>query len=101
MYESGSLPTNLGGEGKRHGPKALVKPDPVKSSSGPSYRFISASAATTYPEARSVYVGSAGNVRLSGSDGIAVTFESVPAGTTLATRATWGSGSAGQVNFLY
>ena len=100
MYESGSL---SGPQFKPHqqGPKPLVKPDPVKTSPGPAYRFISASADTTYPEARSVYVGNAGNVALSGSDNVGVIFENVPAGTTLATRATWWSGSAGQVNFLY
>ncbi len=97
LSASGSLPN---GEYKSL-PKALNIPDPTKSSPGPAYRFISASASTTYEECRSIYVGNAGNVALSGSDDIVVTFENVPGGTTLATRATMWSGSAGQVNFLY
>ncbi len=94
---SGSLPN---GEYKSL-PKALNIPDPTKSSPGPAYRFVSASAATIYDECRSIYVGNTGNVALSGSDGNPATFESVPAGTILPARATWWSGSAGQVNFLY
>ncbi len=88
-------------DGEKSSPKALNIPDPVKTSPAPAYRFVSASAATIYDECRSVYVGNTGNVALSGSDGNPATFESVPAGTILPTRATWWSGSAGQVNFLY
>ena len=88
-------------DGTKSEPKALNIPDAVKTSPGPAYRFVSASAATIYDECRSIYVGNTGNVALSGSDGNPATFESVPAGTILPARATWWSGSAGQVNFLY
>ena len=82
-------------------PKTFENPDPPKWSPGPAYRFFNATAKTRYTECRSVYVGTAGNITLSGSNDTIATFTSVPAGTVLPTRATEWSGSASNVTFLY
>lgn len=82
-------------------PKSFRKVDPPKDNPGSGYRFVDATEVTTYDECRSVYVGTTGNIELSGSFGTTATFVNVQDGTVLPTRATWWSGSASDVVFIY
>ena len=100
-YQANSNNTAGVAREQKQSPKPLVVPNPAKSSPGPAYTSVSASASTEYEECRSIYVGNTGNVSITGSGDVVVTFENVPQGTTLPVRATMWSGSASQVNFLY
>ncbi len=91
-------------DSEKSGPKGIPqadRADPPKWSPGPSYRFVVATESVAYEECRSVYVGTAGDITLTGADGETAAFTAVPAGTVLPTRATKWSGDASDVTFLY